>query len=204
MFQKLFIFTFFLLLSGCGTFLTGTSQTIAINSNVIDAAVYVDGEFKCNTPCAVSFDKKYADYAITLKAVGYDDRTVFFQSSINFMLTSNVSNLSIGAITDLTTGGFWAYNQDCMYIILKKSGLPVSEAKQKEKEAEIQRFAFANFVFIQEELLIGHKAGEYSTALSRKTGLSVDQIWQLLDYKQTPLSFSEKVAQEYHLKKVPK
>lgn len=188
---KYFVFSALCLLSGCGGFLSGTSQNIVVNSNVEGADVYVGNVLKCRSPCSIEMDKKFSDHVVTLKAQGYKDASVRLKSSVNVMTSSNVSNLSAGALTDLWNGGFWAYNQDALYVTLRKKTPGARVAPGYDAETSIRKYAIANYMLIPRESFAGDEKGEYSRTLSRKTGLSVRTIWEHLAGKQTPSSFAE-------------
>ena len=125
--QKFLLPFFILSLASCSTFLTGAKQQIVVRSNINGAEVFLNGEKACETPCTLTVKKRKKAYPITLKAEGWKDVTVELHSAVNAMLTSNSSNLSVGSLTDLTTGAFWAYNQDTLYVVLS----PVKGTRKK-------------------------------------------------------------------------
>ncbi len=184
------------LLASCSTFLTGAKQQIVIRANIVGTKVYMGDDLKCTTPCTLSLEKQRTPYYFTLKAEGWKEVTVELHSAVNAMLTSNSSNLSVGSLTDLTTGAFWAYNQDTLYVVLSPiKGTPKAETKNA---LALEKYAFSNFSMIQSEALAGHAQGEYSSALSRKTGLPVKEIWQILQDKKTPADFAAEIAGRFH------
>lgn len=193
--QKLLLPFFILSLASCSTFLTGAKQQIVVRSNINGAEVFLNGEKACETPCTLTVKKRKKAYPITLKAEGWKDVTVELHSAVNAMLTSNSSNLSVGSLTDLTTGAFWAYNHDTLYVVLS----PVKGTRKKEKitALELQKYAFSNYSHIQAEALVRHEKGEYSMTLSKKTGLPVEKIWEILKQSKTAADFSEEIAEKF-------
>ena len=193
--QKLLLSFFILLLASCSTFLTGAKQQIVVRSNINGTEVFLNGEKACETPCTLTVKKRKKAYPITLKAEGWKDVTVELHSAVNAMLTSNSSNLSVGSLTDLTTGAFWAYNHDTLYVVLS----PVKGTLKKEKitALELQKYAFSNYSHIQSEALVRHEKGEYSMTLSKKTGLPVEKIWEILKQSKTAADFSEEIAAKF-------
>lgn len=193
--KRFLLFVSFVFLASCSTFLTGAKQQIAIRSNINGADVFLNGERKCDTPCTLVLPKQKDAYVFMLKAEGWKDVTVELHSALNAMLTSNSSNLFVGSLTDLTTGAFWAYNQDTLYVVLS----PVKGTVRAERvnALALQKYAFANYSHIQAESLIKHDKGEYSLTLSQKTGLSVDQIWAILKQAKTPADFSEEITNRF-------
>lgn len=200
--HKYLVFSVLCFLSGCGGFLSGTSQNIVVNSNVEGADVYVGNVLKCHSPCSIEMEKKSSDHIVTLKAQGYKDASIRLKSSVNVMTSSNVSNLSAGALTDLWNGGFWAYNQDALYVTLKKKTPGARVAPGYDAETSIRKYAIANYMLIQREAFSCNEKGEYSLALSRKTGLPVKTIWDHLDRKQTPYSFADDLINTCRAQKV--
>lgn len=156
--QKFLLPFFILSLASCSTFLTGAKQQIVVRSNINGAEVFLNGEKACETPCTLTVKKRKKAYPITLKAEGWKDVTVELHSAVNTMLTSNSSNLSVGSLTDLTTGAFWAYNQDTLYIVLS----PVKGTRKKEK---INGSGVAKICFFQ---LFSHSVRSFGQARKRR------------------------------------
>lgn len=142
-----FIFTALLSVTACGTIVGGSNTNVRIASNVESADVFIDGKHKCRTPCSVRLSNSMFRYDIRLEADGYRPQETELKSTVNVFTTYNLSNLSVGGLTDLSTGGFWTYGKNRILVILEKENATPEEKKQ----TEILRFAYANYTEMQGE-----------------------------------------------------
>lgn len=71
-------------------------------------------------------------YDIRLEADGYRPQETVLKSTVNVFTTYNLSNLSVGGLTDLSTGGFWTYGKNRILVILEKENTTpdIADAEQ--------------------------------------------------------------------------
>ncbi|MBL7998750.1 MAG: hypothetical protein JNL32_08955 [Candidatus Kapabacteria bacterium] len=98
---------------GCATILSGTSDTITIDSRPSSAIFIVklkmgDAEvLSGTTPAVISLERKY-EYRISIKMPGYKDKTIFIDQQPNGWALANICcNLYIGGAIDYLTGALW-------------------------------------------------------------------------------------------------
>jgi uncharacterized protein YceK len=92
-----------LLVSGCATVFTGTSDEITFTSEPIGAAVFVDREQIGITPVTKKIDRELHDSVITYKLENYNDSS---QPLIRSFNKWSIANITIwpGWLIDALTG----------------------------------------------------------------------------------------------------
>lgn len=112
--KKLLTCAALLLLPGCATVVTGTSQTVVVSSNPSGASCTTDhGGAIPSTPGAVSVGKSGSDLTVTCSKPGYRTASVSAPSSFNsFTFINLTGGLLYGAVAmlvDAATGGNFDY-----------------------------------------------------------------------------------------------
>jgi hypothetical protein len=97
-----------LLLCNCATVFTGSRQTIQIDSEPAGAEVLVDGVHMGETPTPVRVKKQFRGQLITLKADGYETKTIQPATDFNIVSVINLLNWPFWLI-DAATGAMWTY-----------------------------------------------------------------------------------------------
>lgn len=99
-------------MTGCSTIMTGTSESLSINSNVQSAKVYVNGELKGQTPLTIELSTK-KDYLVRIEAEGYVSYTEVIKKKASGWVWGNVFlGGLIGLGVDLATGGLYVFEKD--------------------------------------------------------------------------------------------
>lgn len=199
--------------TGCGTIVGGSNTNVRIMSNAENADIYIDGKRKCKTPCSARLSNSMFRYDIRVKAEGYKPQTTVLKSSVNVFTTYNLSNLSVGGLTDLSTVGFWTYGKNRILVILEKENPTPEETKQ----TEILRFAYANYADMQgeafrndnPEALEGDETpdiadAEKISALQALTGLSKKFIAEEALKDAEPDVFAKAILKTYESKNAKK
>jgi len=86
-----------ILLIGCATITTGTTQKIPINSNPGGATVSISTGFTGVTPCIAEL-KRNADHTVTISKIGYDTLVVVLRKGL---CGSTAGNLVLGGVIGL-------------------------------------------------------------------------------------------------------
>lgn len=107
------------LLSGCATILSGTSQTVKVNSVPSGAKVQVDGIDRGVTPAALKLKKGNEGQIITLKMEGYETKTFQPETSFNGVAILNMFSL-LGWGIDAVTGAIYKYSPRYYEVELEK------------------------------------------------------------------------------------
>ncbi|MGL5577910.1 MAG: PEGA domain-containing protein [Fusobacteriaceae bacterium] len=101
-----------LIFTGCSTIMTGTTQSLSINSNVNGAKVYVDGSYRGEAPLILDLTTK-KDYTIKIEAEGYVSYTEIIKKKASGWVWGNVFlGGLIGLGVDLATGGLYVFEKD--------------------------------------------------------------------------------------------
>jgi hypothetical protein len=107
-------------LTGCGTLLTGTTQTLQINSVPSGATVQVNGKDRGQTPLQLNLRRGSAGPLVTVSLDGYEQSTFVPQTSFNPASVLNARDVPSWLI-DSMTGAMYRYDPDSYNIQLNKS-----------------------------------------------------------------------------------
>lgn len=153
-----------LTVAGCATILSGTSQTISVNSNVDGAEVYLDGSLLGTTPLTATVQRPKQDGTLRVEAEGYRSYQQVWSKTINTMFWVNIlSGGTLGSSTDYSTGAMYAYEPATLMVSLQP------ENQSDEGMAAWQRReGLRGFVLMNNEALVSDLAagdGEYIDVL---------------------------------------
>jgi len=110
-----------LLVCGCATIFTGTTQMIQINSNVPGAQVIIDGVPVGLTPFQGRIRKRNDSPSVIVRAQGYHDASVLLSSQINYIIILNTLGLycaSSSTTTDFLSRAAWQYSPNTYFVNL--------------------------------------------------------------------------------------
>ena len=140
---------------------------------------------------------------------GYVPEETSLKSTLNVFTTYNTMNLSVGGLTDLSSGGFWTYGTNRMLVILDK----IRTTPAERKRTDIMKFAYANYTEIQGEAfrndtperrddgrVLDIAGTENIAALSEMTGLSKQFIAKEALKDNHPDEFTEIILKAYDKK----
>jgi len=96
-------------MSSCATLLTGTKQTVQINSTPQGAKVQVDGIDRGATPTSIKLKRSSDGQTITLNKEGFETKTFQPETSFNSISILNLFNVFFWGI-DAATGALWKYD----------------------------------------------------------------------------------------------
>ena len=127
-----------LVLSGCATLFSGSSQEVEIESTPSNASVMVDGKDQGTTPTTIEVTRPEQGDApeITINKEGYQETTLQLERQFNAVTLVNIINplayfpLGIpatGFAVDWYTGALWKYQPDG-YTVELQSGSASSMA----------------------------------------------------------------------------
>lgn len=125
----LLIIAISLLFTSCATIMTGTDQKLSFNSNVPNAKVYIDGQYRGTTPIILSLKTKDS-HDIRIEAPGFAPYSNVIQKKVTGWVWGNILfGGIIGVGIDVITGGLYVFNQDNITGSLVK--VPVGQLKRK-------------------------------------------------------------------------
>lgn len=92
------------LMTGCATIFSGTSENVTFSSEPSGARVYVDGIDRGQTPLTVPVGKTSSPI-VTFRKDGYRDASTALNKKLDIMFILNIFN-GFGFIVDLVTGAY--------------------------------------------------------------------------------------------------
>ena len=141
-----------LLLAGCASIISGTSQSVTIDSNVAGATVNIEGSSVGVTPFTGKIPRKRESVAVVSKP-GYGTQSVTLTTSFN-----SVALLSIFwdySTTDCLTGACWEYAPNNYYVNLRPA---TSSDSNFKKDTELKAFTMTYFTTLHSEIAAGSGA----------------------------------------------
>ncbi len=94
-------------LFGSATIFSGTSQSIAINSEPEGANVYIDGQLRGKTPLSFNMKKSLSSHDIRVQKDGYNDVNRMLEKSYDPVAILNI--IWDISTTDMLTGAAFEY-----------------------------------------------------------------------------------------------
>lgn len=159
-------------LAGCATIVRGSSQTIAINSNVSGATIQLDGLPIGTTPFTGTI-KKSKGKILTISKNGYITQNIHLEGGIDW-IASGLGNFFLlnifGTTTDYVSGSIWLYDPSTYFIQLQKEG---QSSLDFSKELAIRKFSMVNHSQIAIDA--GENSGEYVNALAELMESKMDK-----------------------------
>jgi hypothetical protein len=142
-------------LSGCASILTGSTQTITVNSNVSGAQVFMNDTLLGKTPLTVTVDRGL-EGALTVKADGYQSYNFALNKKITTTFWVNIlSGGLFGSSTDMSTGAMYEYEPGTFQATLAPMNASSLELDTFEKEAALRRFLLVNHEAVVRQLASG-------------------------------------------------
>lgn len=110
-----------MVVAGCATIASGTSQVISVSSNVDGATIYLDEAQIGTTPFAGPVKKGKS--MIRLEAPGYRNENVSLSKSLDPVFWGNIIlGGTLGSITDFGTGAAYQYAPASYQVEMRASG----------------------------------------------------------------------------------
>jgi len=143
-----------IVLGSCASIIKGTSQKIAIDSNVKGAKITVNGKYIGTTPAVVTLKNQSLDATVELTKDGYDKKVILIKSKTSGWFWANIIVGGVlGSSTDSSTGGMYAYAKNKYYIEMP------TDTSFYQKKAKLRYFALMNYDRINKD--IAQNQGEY-------------------------------------------
>lgn len=139
-----------LLIGGCATVFTGTTQSISVDSDPSGAMLRLDGADVGSTPWSGVIKRK-RNLTIALDKAGYSREQMAISASFNPLTIISIFAWDLGT-TDFMSGAAWEYSPDSFYIKLRKNGV---SQELFRKEATLMAVAMTYYGDLQVELTAG-------------------------------------------------
>lgn len=146
-------------IAGCATIASGTTQMVSVSTNVDGAELYLDGEKIGTTPFTGALPKNKS--TMRVEAEGYRSETLSLAKSIDPLFFGNIIiGGTLGSITDFATGAAYQYAPASYQVELQEAGQ--SEQAFRAQTAT-RKFAMIYIDEISRDASAG--GGEYLDAL---------------------------------------
>lgn len=194
------VFAVTLLVVGCATVFTGTTDKITITTDPDDAKVYMDGRLVGTGKTTLNISRSGAPPSIKVEKRHYQPQEFAPKSEFNWVAMFN-STFVLSWGTDILSGAVVRYSKNKYHVQLVKEGAAGLTQRQK-----IARFSLANWAALRKEL--AGSEGEYidslaslanSTRLRTVFRAKLSRNSAELLSAQGPKKFAEMVARIYRL-----
>jgi len=181
---------------GCATIATGSTQSLAVTSNIDSAEIFLDGVKIGTTPFSGTVKKNGKELKISKE--GYRTETVVLSKNLEAIFWGNIIlGGTIGSITDFASGAAYAYQPATYQIDLKAD---TQAAAQYRHELAVRKFSMLYIDEIAKDMSRGD--GEYlATLLSfvndgKDSGVEADAIRKALAHASgEPVAFGRAMVE---------
>ncbi|MEI6808040.1 MAG: PEGA domain-containing protein [bacterium] len=123
-----------IIMVGCCSIVSGTSQKVAVNSNPSGARVRINGVFKGTTPLTVNLTRGET-HTVVLELEGYQAYQIVLTSGINGWVWGNIPLGVLGVIVDAVDGAIYTVKPDSVLASLLRDNSAVVSIDVKQKPA---------------------------------------------------------------------
>ena len=125
-----------LVLPGCATMLSGSTQSVSFSSSPSGATVMHNGRALGQTPLQVNIDRGEGGN-VTFAMEGYSTASVPMQESVNWTTGWNLFTFWIlGFIVDAVSGSLWKYSPDSYHGMLTPAAPRYAGGRGEYREEE--------------------------------------------------------------------
>jgi len=158
-----------LCLSSCATIISGTTQTIVVNSSVPGATVSINGQRIGTAPMTASI-KRGNNTIMVVEKDGYHSQSYVLPTSMNMIFLVNIlTGGTFGTTTDLASGAIYEYTPNTYYVDLQPLSMSQSDFSEQYL---IRRYAMLNHSQIAIDA--NENSGEYLLALTDMMSSKMD------------------------------
>lgn len=145
------------IISGCATVMSGSTQQVTFQSTPDDALVKIDGRPIGKTPLTVQLDKK-AGQTLTIEKEGYKAFSTAMDTTMDSWFWGNIIiGGLLGSTTDNVSGAINEYSPGQYIITLEPLAVTQSSLDhQLSKRDQAKKFLFVNYNKLKKELSKNH------------------------------------------------
>lgn len=161
------------LLGGCATIISGSKQTISVNSSVPGAQVSLNNVPLGVTPLVTTIERGQ-EGVLSVDMPGYTPFHAPVTKKVNGMFFVNIFSGGVfGSSTDYSTGAMYSYEPDTFYVTLAPQGAPPSAMQDWKRRENVRSFVLLNNEALAHDLAAGH--GEYVDTLAELLDVNGEQ-----------------------------
>ena len=128
--KVLSIILMFAIFTNCATIFKGSTEEVNFYSKPSGAEVYINGQYRGNTPLLNLKLKSNKDYFIEIKKDGFvtHSKTIHSELSFGYLVLDILFTGLLGVIVDASTGAWYTFDENDIGAVLQE----VPAAKQNE------------------------------------------------------------------------
>jgi hypothetical protein len=166
-----------LMLGGCATLFSGTTDEIKFNANVPGVRLTIDKEYKGQLPLTVVQSRDFMhgqEFRVKLEAPGYETQEFQLKRQFNWIALLDITSVPTSGGIDYYTGALMRFEPREYHVQMQKRGRSSSEF---EREKRLWGYALVNYRRVQQDVSRG--GGEhlesFASALSGTRG-GIDSV----------------------------
>ena len=156
-----------LLLGGCATMFTGTTDRLTFAANVPGVRLTVDGQYLGELPLDIEMSRNFVggrQFRAKFEREGYQTQEFQLQRQFNAVAILDISSIITSGGVDVLTGALMKFDPKSYHVQMLPAGQS-ADAPEFQRALRTWGFALANFRRVQKDLARG--GGEHLAALSR-------------------------------------
>ena len=146
-----------LILCGCATMFSGTTDTLRFDSNVPGVRLTIDGQFKGELPLTLEMSRSFVDgrqFIATFEKPGYQAQEFKLSREFNPVAILDVSSTVVSGGVDVLTGALMRFSPKEYHVQMLEAGKDARSSAFR-RSAALHEYALANCRGLQAELARG-------------------------------------------------
>ena len=146
-----------LLLGGCATIFTGTTDTLTFDSNVPGVRLTIDGRYHGELPLTLEMSRSFVggqQFIATFEKAGYATQEFRLARQFNAVAILDVSSTLVSGGVDVLTGALMKFSPRAYHVHMLEQG-PQPAPAAFWRSVDLWGFGLANFQSIQKDVARG-------------------------------------------------
>jgi hypothetical protein len=159
-----------ILLGGCATIFTGTTDTLTFAANVPGVRVTIDGQYRGETPLTLPMSRNFMggrQFIATFERNGYVTQEFKLNREFNTVAILDVTSLPTSVGVDLLTGSLLRFSPTDYHVQMLKAGQSAA-SPEFQRSTSLYRHALANHRSLQKDIARG--GGEVLSSFAAALG----------------------------------
>ncbi len=155
-----------LLLAGCATMFTGTTDTLSFDANVPGVRLSIDGRVEGELPLTFEMSRNFVggkQFMAKFEKPGYQTQEFALSREFNTVAILDVSSTIISGGVDVLTGSIMRFAPKDYHVQMVREG-----RAESQRTLDAVRFALSNWRRLQDDIARG--GGEYLDAFASVAG----------------------------------
>jgi hypothetical protein len=155
-----------MLLAGCATIFTGTTDTLTFDANVPGVRLSVDGEYKGELPLTVPMSRNFVGgrrFVARFEKEGWATQEFELHREFNMVAILDVTSIPTSGGVDVLTGSLMKFSPTGYHVQMLKQGQHAGSAEFR-REVAVYGYALASHLALQKDAARG--GGAHLSALA--------------------------------------